>query len=180
MQLTSSFLGWQVDVSKLETIPKSIIIQAPHTSNWDFFVGIIAAKKSKIPFRFIIKDAWNIPIIGTILLKLGAIFINRSKSSGLTQRIAEAAKKMNQGHFIFTPEGTRSKVSKWKSGFYHIAHNAHMPIAIGYIDYKHKKIGIHDVFYPSGNIKADMATYRDFFNTVQPKHTKNYDPNWEI
>ena len=107
-----------------------------------------------------------------ILLNLGAIFINRSKSSGLTQRIAEAAKKMNHGHFIFTPEGTRSKVSKWKSGFYHIAHNAHIPIAIGYIDYKHKKIGIHDVFYPSGNINADMAQYRNFLIQSNPSIQK--------
>ena len=172
MQLRSSFFGWQVDVTKLEKVPKSVIIQAPHTSNWDFFVGIIAAKKSNIPFRFIIKDAWNIPIIGMILLNLGAIFINRSKSSGLTQRIAEAAKKMNHGHFIFTPEGTRSKVSKWKSGFYHIAHNAHIPIAIGYIDYKHKKIGIHDVFYPSGNINADMANTETFLTPSNPNTQK--------
>ncbi len=180
MKLITSFYQWKINIEPLNGIKKSIIIQAPHTSNWDFFLGVIAAKKTKIPFRFIIKNSWNTFPIGVILKSLGAIFIDRSKSTGLTQTIVDELKKINEGHVIFTPEGTRSKVNKWKSGFYHIADNAHIPIAVGFIDYNKKEIGINNVFYPTGDINKDLEPIREFYKKIHPKHTKNYDMNWHI
>ena len=174
------FFGWTIDAKKLDSLKKSIIIEAPHTSNWDFFLGILAALSINLKFKFIIKKEWNKPIIGSILIKLGAIFIDRSQKSGVTTTIIEMLNKLNEGHIIFTPEGTRSKVNKWKSGFYHIADNAHIPIAVGFIDYNKKEIGINNVFYPTGDINKDLEPIREFYKKIHPKHTKNYDMNWHI
>tara|TARA_A100001015_G_scaffold321464_1_gene452353 strand:+ start:3241 stop:3780 length:540 start_codon:yes stop_codon:yes gene_type:complete len=173
-------IGWRLDVNALKDIKKSIIIEAPHTSNWDFIIGIIAAKASNINFYFIIKKEWNIPVIGPLLANLGAIFIDRVNPSGVTSLIATKLKKMPNGHVIFTPEGTRSKVKKWKSGFYIIAKQAGIPISVAYVDYKEKKIGVDHTFIPSGNIKSDCKKLRDFYKTVTPKNSDNYDPNWII
>ncbi|MEK9727607.1 MAG: 1-acyl-sn-glycerol-3-phosphate acyltransferase, partial [Candidatus Margulisiibacteriota bacterium] len=156
------------------------IIQAPHTSNWDFILGIIAAKKTNLNFRFIIKNSWNIFIIGWALKRLGAIFIDRSKATGLTQQIIGELKKAESGHIVFTPEGTRSIVKKWKTGFYVVAHNAHIPIAVGYIDYKTKTIGINQLIYPTGDIKKDLTPIQRFYEKITPKNPTNYEPFWEI
>ena len=180
MKLFTSFFKWSVDVHHLKDVKKSVIIQAPHTSNWDFILGIIAAKKIGLKFKFIIKDSWNKPIIGDLLNYLGAIFIDRSKSTGLTQNIAKELKKIDVGHIIFTPEGTRSNVTKWKSGFYHVAYNAQIPISVGYIDYKEKKIGIASVFYPTGEMSKDLEDVRRFYSKVNAKHPNNYHSDWAI
>ena len=173
-------LGWTLDIHALSQIKKSIIIEAPHTSNWDFFIGILAAKASGIKFYFIIKKEWEKPILGVLLKKLGAIFIDRYQTTGLTNKITEIFKKMPEGHIIFTPEGTRSRVKKWKTGFYFVAHESHLPISVGYIDYKEKKVGIDHTFYPSGNIQDDCEKLRKFYQTIHPKNKKNYAPDWII
>ena len=176
----TTFFGWNVDISPLKDTKKAIIIEAPHTSNWDFFIGIYAALKLKLPFKFIIKNSWNIPIIGSILKGLGAIFIDRSKSSGLTKELSHQMKDIKNGYLVFTPEGTRSRVDKWKTGFYHIAINSNLPIAIGYIDYKTKKIGIHNIFYPTNNIQDDFNKIREFYKTISAKKPQNFNKNWYI
>ncbi len=175
-----SLIGWTLDVKALNNVKKSIIIEAPHTSNWDFIIGILAAKASKITFYFIIKKEWNLPILGHFLKKLGAIFVDRTQATGITTTIANKLKEMPNGHIIFTPEGTRSRVNKWKSGFYIIAKEANIPISIGYIDYKTKRIGIHNILSPTGNMALDCKKLREFYKTITPKNKKNYDPNWTI
>mgnify|MGYP001325130490 CR=1 FL=1 len=172
--------GWKLNINAIKSTPKSIIIAAPHTSNWDFIVGICAALASGIKFHFIIKKEWNKPIIGQLLLKLGAIFIDRSKPTGLTQQMVEKYRSMTDGHLIFTPEGTRSKVQKWKSGFYIIAHESQLPISVGYINYKNKTIGIDHTFYPTGNMVDDCKKLRTFYESITPKNKNNYNANWEI
>lgn len=173
-------LGWELDLDTFKEVEKSIIIEAPHTSNWDFFFGILAALQSDVNFYFIIKKEWNLPFLGSIFKKMGAIFIDRSKPTGLTMKITEKLKLMPNGHIIFTPEGTRSRVKKWKSGFYHIAIQSNLPISVGYIDYQKKKIGIHHIFYPSGDIEKDCEKLRSFYNSVTPKNKNNYTSNWVI
>ena len=175
-----TLFGWKVNVEKIKPVKKSIIIEAPHTSNWDFFIGIIAALSINLKFKFLIKKEWNKPIIGKLLSKLGAIFIDRSKKTGVTEEIASLLNQIEEGHIIFTPEGTRSKREKWKTGFYYIALNAQLPISIAYIDYKSKQLGIHDVIHPTGNINEDCNILRDFYKTITPKNKQNYEKNWKI
>jgi len=172
--------GWSVNIDAITTIKKSVIIQAPHTSNWDFVLGIMAALSTGIKFRFIIKKEWNKPIIGSLLQQLGAIFIDRSKSTGLTQQIIAQFKTMEEGHIIFTPEGTRSRVTQWKSGFYIIAHEAQLTISLAYIDYASKRIGIDHTLYPTGNMKEDGKKIRKFYQKISPKNGENFNPDWTI
>jgi len=176
----TNFFGWDVDITPLKDAQKAIIIEAPHTSNWDFFIGIYAALKLKLPFKFIIKNNWDIPIIGSILKYLGAIFIDRAKSSGLTKQLSHQMADIENGYLVFTPEGTRSRVNKWKTGFYHIAKNSKLPIAIAYIDYKTKKIGIHNIFYPTNNMQEDFNKIRAFYKTINAKKPQNFNENWNI
>jgi len=173
-------LGWSVNIDAIKTIKKSVIIEAPHTSNWDFILGIMAALSTGIKFRFIIKKEWNKPIIGYVLKQLGVIFIDRSKSTGLTQQIIAQFKTMEEGHIIFTPEGTRSRVNQWKSGFYITAHEAQLPISLAYIDYASKKIGIDHTLYPTGNMKKDGKKIKEFYQQISPKNPQNFNPNWTI
>lgn len=175
-----NIFGWSVNIDAIKTIKKSVIIEAPHTSNWDFVLGMMAAISTGIKFRFIIKKEWNKPILGSVLKQLGAIFIDRSKSIGLTQQIIAQFKTMDEGHIIFTPEGTRSRVKKWKSGFYTIAHEAQLPISVAYIDYASKRIGIDHTLYPSGNMKEDGKKIKDFYQQISPKHSQNFNPDWSI
>lgn len=176
----TSFFGWDVDLSPLKDTQKAIIIEAPHTSNWDFFIGIYAGLKLKLPFKFIIKNSWNMPIIGLILKGLGAIFIDRATSSGLTKELGYQMEKIKNGYLVFTPEGTRSRVNKWKTGFYHIAKNSKLPIAMAYIDYKTKKIGIHKIFYPTNNMQQDFNNIKEFYKTISAKKPQNFNKNWDI
>ena len=108
-------LGWRVHIEPILNVKKSVIIAAPHTSNWDFIIGILAAKACKIRVKFIIKRmefAHHWPY----LTLFGAIFVNRSKAQGVTASIIDTIKAMPEGHIVFTPEGTRSPVQKWRSG----------------------------------------------------------------
>ena len=173
-------LGWRVHIEPILNIKKSVIIAAPHTSNWDFIIGILAAKACKIRVKFIIKKEWNLPIIGLILRFFGAIFVNRSKAQGVTASIIDTIKAMPEGHIVFTPEGTRSPVQKWRSGFYHIAYNSHTPISVGYLNYTEKVIGIDHILYPSGNIASDCDVLRHFYKDIPSKHPENYISNWGI
>ena len=180
MKWLLKLFGWSIDITQIKSVKKSVIIEAPHTSNWDFIIGILAAISSEIKFHFIIKKEWDKPIIGSLLLGLGAIFINRSRASGLTQQIIEQFNKAKEGHIIFTPEGTRSRVNKWKTGFYTVAHEAKIPISVGYIDYKEKKIGIAYTFYPTGNMKDYCLKLKSFYETIHPKNNQNFQPDWSI
>jgi 1-acyl-sn-glycerol-3-phosphate acyltransferase len=173
-------LGWTMATKPLTHINKCIIIQAPHTSNWDAILGLIAAKKTGLFIKFIIKDTWDRPFIGPLLRSLGAIFVDRRQPNGLTQQLIDYLNSVKTGHIIFTPEGTRSKVKEWKTGFYYIAQQAGIPIALGYIDYQTKTIGIHSCNHPSGNIHKDIPPIRDFYRTITPKYLDQYDPNWTV
>ena len=100
---------------------------------------------------------------------LGAIPIDRSRSKNV---VAQTIQKFNQNKTMIltiAPEGTRSRVKKWKTGFYHIAHGANVPIALGFLDYQRKVGGIGPVIYPTGNIEADMQSIRVFYDGVTGK-----------
>jgi 1-acyl-sn-glycerol-3-phosphate acyltransferase len=151
-----TLMGWQTNTTNLLNVKKSILIVYPHTSNWDFIIGILSAYAQNIQIKFIIKKEWNIPLIGWVLKKMGAIFIDRSKSTGLTKKIVALIPSLPRGHIVFTPEGTRKKVDKWKTGFYYTALEAKLPISLAYINYKQKTAGILETFKPSGDYDTDL------------------------
>lgn len=171
--------GWKVTSTLPTSIRKCVIIAAPHTSNWDFVYAMGALKEMNIKTRFTIKKEWYKFPFRSLMKKLGALPIDRSvKSDGSRRGTVEAMVDLFDKHedllLLITPEGTRSRVEKWKTGFYYVALKAKVPIGLGFIDYAKKECGIRRLFYPTGNFKADMKTLMDFYKNFTPKYPENF------
>jgi len=144
-----------------------ITIAAPHTSNWDVFYAMGAAIIFDIKIYFSIKESWcRVPVIGKIILWMGAIPINRSsKGQGQVELIRKFVErhKGERIFFLFTPEGTRGKVEKWKTGFYHVAQDCGLPIFLAMVDYQDKISGVFHSYQLTNDkdqdIKAIQASY---------------------
>lgn len=153
---------------------KSVICVAPHTSNWDFFIGKLfynaVGKKSK----FLIKKEWFVFPLNFIFRSMGGISINRGKSSSTTEYMTKEFSRYDTFHLAITPEGTRKKTSEWKKGFYYIALRAGVPIQVAYIDYVKKEVGIKTHFYPTGNAEGDIMSIRAMYEGVKGFHKKNF------
>lgn len=157
-----SALGWHVDVS-LPNEKKFIIVGAPHTSNWDFIYFLLLMSSIRIKLHWIGKDTLFRWPVGGIMKRMGGIPVNRRSRNNFVTQIVESFQKYDELMIVITPEGTRSKTPYWKTGFYYIAVGAQVPIAMGFIDYPHKRIGIDRSFLPSGDIQADFETIREFY-----------------
>lgn len=146
------------------TVPtKSVICVAPHSSNWDFVIGKLYAWSMGINAGFLMKKSWFFFPLGTIFRAMGGIPINRSKKGSMVQQMIDEFDRQKIMHLAITPEGTRKLADTWKLGFYHIAAGAKVPILLSYIDYKQKEMGIHDVFYTSGNETEDLQYIFNFY-----------------
>ena len=134
--------GWKIKLEgDLENLDRCILVVAPHTSNWEFVLGILAYWKLGKPLKVIIKDTHTKAWYGWLIRKLGGIGINRSQRNNLVDFVTNLYKKESFS-LVITPEGTRSKVNKWRMGFYHMALGAQVPIVLGAGDYKDKIIYI--------------------------------------
>jgi 1-acyl-sn-glycerol-3-phosphate acyltransferase len=162
------FTGWK-PAGKRPCISKYVIIAAPHTSNWDFFYTICLAFILEIRPFIMMKDAWFRWPMGPFLRWLGAIPVDRSKSTHVVARSIQAFREQPRMVLVVPPSGTRSKVVYWKTGFYHIARGANVPIVLGYLDYRRKVGGIGPIVHPTGNMEADMKIIRDFYAGIARK-----------
>lgn len=167
--------GWKVD----QNIPKEksyIILVAPHTSNWDFIVGRLVIGSLRVPQRVLMKKEMFFFPLKYLLKALGAMPIDRKKSQKLVDYVVEKFAENENFVFSITPEGTRSYVQKWKTGFYHIAIKANVPLVMGKIDYKKKEAGLAKVIYPTGDFDKDFREIVDFLSGVTGKNPENYNP----
>lgn len=155
--------GWKVDIS-VPPVDKCVICVAPHTSNWDFILGLFAYHSIGRKANFLMKDFWFFFPLGYIIRALGGIPVHRSKGgTSLTQTVISDFNKATQLHLAVTPEGTRSRTEKWKTGFLYIAYGANVPIMLGVIDYSRRLVAINRIYYPEGNIDTDMKNIREFY-----------------
>lgn len=165
-------LGWKVKNSLPKDLKKCVIIAAPHTSNFDFFIGRIAYFYTGIKTYFLIKkESFNF-IMGPMLVAAGGIPVDRSKNTHLVERLVEMFKNNDSFFITIAPEGTRKLTNKWRKGFYHIALKANIPIALSYIDYKKKEGGYGPIITPSGNYEEDLKIIQDFYRNITPKYPK--------
>jgi len=140
--LLLKLLGWKVVLEgDLENLNRCVLIVAPHTDNIEYLLGNLVYWKYNKPLRVIIKDTHTKAWYGFIVKALGGIGINRSQRNNLVQFVTELFKKEDFS-LVICPEGTRSRVEKWKLGFYHMALSARVPIVFGGADFKTKKIHI--------------------------------------
>ncbi len=165
--------GWKAIVT-VEEPPKSVICVAPHTSNWDFLIGKLFYWSINRKSGFLMKKSWFFFPLGNLFRSMGGIPVDRSKRSSVTDTIASEFSKHEKFHVAITPEGTRSRVPKWKMGFYHIALKANVPIQLAFIDYQKKEMGITEIFYPTGNEEADIEKIRGFYKNINPKHPDRF------
>jgi len=170
-----NIMGWKI-IGKSKFPDKCIIISAPHTSNWDFFIARCYGYIVGLSVNYLAKKELFKPIIGSILKINGAIPVDRSSVNNLVDNIVLEFKNNNQFILGLSPEGTRSRVNKWKTGFYYIALKSEIPILFLKIDYKSKEIGVFNDFYPTGNFEQDMMFIQKEFNSFVGKHPANYNP----
>lgn len=155
------------------TEEKAVLVMAPHTSMMDFVIGKLVVMKYRRNCKFFIKkEAFSWFLIGPLLKKWGGIPINRVYKN---THVEDAVKEMDgskQLWIIITPEGTRRKVGKWKSGFYRIAVQAHVPILVSYIDYKKRIATIVAKVYPSGDYESDLKEIMSYTDGASGLHEK--------
>ena len=149
-------LGWSMRYKPLPG-PHGIIVVYPHTSNWDFFIGLLGKWALGLPFRWIGKESLFKGPLGGIMRYLGGMPVERGAPTGATARLAEQIHASDWCWLAITPEGTRGYRPHWRSGFYHLALAAKVPLVLVYIDYASKELGMVDSLRLSGDAAADMA-----------------------
>ncbi len=161
--------GWRTEIISPHT-SRYVMIGAPHTSNWDFFVILMLMTVESIPIRWLGKDSLFIWPLGVFMRSFGAIPVNRSERKNLVDQIIAKFDEHDELIIGLSPEGTRGKTSHWRTGFYYIALNADVPIVMAYIDYKNKICGLGPSIKPTGDIQADFKIIRKFYSGIVGKH----------
>ena len=165
--------GWRAE-GDLADLPKCVLVVAPHTSNWDFPVMLALATALRINATWMGKHTLFRPPLGWIMRRLGGLPINRSARHNVVEQAIQSFAKRDRLVLAILPEGTRKRTSYWKSGFYHVAVGAQVPIVLGYADFRRKVGGIGPVFMPSGDVDADMALIREFYSGVVGKRPDQF------
>jgi 1-acyl-sn-glycerol-3-phosphate acyltransferase len=164
--------GWQVHPDP-DLYPKMVLVAAPHTSNWDLPYTLATAFKYDIPISWVGKKTIFKWPFGNMMRALGGVSVDRSKRADTVQQLADAIKAApNRIFLVIAPEGTRDVVKDWKSGFYHIAVAAGVPIGLAFVDYKRKVTGIGKTIWPSGDYDTDLKIIHDYYRSVTPKFPK--------
>lgn len=165
-------LGWKLE-GFFPKIDKCVVIVAPHTSNWDFFLGLLVRRVLNEEFNFIAKKSlFNWPY-GWFFRWQGGMPIDRTKNNNFVDACTALIHKSPKIHFALAPEGTRSKVSKWKTGFYYIAKQAHVPIVMVCFDYGSKTVKISASTKPTANKEKDFENFAAFYKGAKGKVVRN-------
>ena len=167
-----SLTGWTTRGEPLDH-QRCVLIGAPHTSNWDFPLMLLVVLKLRLRVFWMGKHTLFPFPFGWLMKWLGGIPINRSASHNVVNETVRQYAEHDQLIVLIPPEGTRSKVTRWKTGFYHIANNANVPILLGYVDASKKEAGFADFFTPTGDLEQDMAEIREFYANKKGLRAEN-------
>lgn len=167
--------GWKVLGNLPPEASRSVFIAAPHTSNWDLPYTLMVAFVLRLNIHWMGKASiFRFPF-GGLMRWLGGIAVDRSKTNNLVAASAQAITQATGPlQLIVPPEGTRSKTRYWKTGFYHIAQTAQVPIVMAYMDYNRKISGLGPLLYPSGDLEADMLTVKAFYAHFKGKNATQF------
>ena len=173
-RLILKIAGWKVNVAVPE-FPKSIICVAPHTSNWDFILCELAIRSVNRHSGFLMKESWFFFPLGNIFKAMGGIPVSRKEKKGsLVEQIVEKYKNSERLTLAVTPEGTRKRTAKWRSGFLRIAEQADVPICLAYVDFGTKTIGMEDTFAPSGDIEKDLHDVKHYYKNFTGRYPDKF------
>ena len=178
-----NMMGWEIDNHWPLDLDQCVMIAAPHTSNWDALYARLALKALGVNVRLTIKDSYMKFPFGPFVRAMGGIGIDRRpKAAGEERRsMVEVMSDLFKTHpklvMLVTPEATRAKREQWKTGFYHVATTAGVPIALAYMDYTKKKCGVGKIVYPSGDMEKDMAEIMEFYSNINAKFPEKFSVN---
>ena len=161
--------GWQTQ-GTLPDIPKFVMIAAPHTSNWDFPLMMFIVFKLKGKLYWMGKDALFRKPFKHFFKWLGGIPIDRSRSNHVVEQMVDKFRETDTLILTIPPSGTRKMVRKWKSGFYHIAAGANVPVVLGFLDFKRKTGGVGPVIDITGDMEQDMQCIKAFYSDIEGKY----------
>jgi 1-acyl-sn-glycerol-3-phosphate acyltransferase len=167
--------GWRVLFRPLPG-PRGIAVVYPHTSNWDFMVGLFAKWALNLPFRWLAKDSLFKTPLGGWFRYLGGSPVDRSAPQGMIRAQAERMHAADWYWVGITPEATRSYRPHWKSGFYHLAMEAKVPLCLVYLDYPNKTVGVIDHLQLTGDQQADMAAIAAVYAGHRGRYPENEAP----
>lgn len=162
--------GWKL-VGKSPDLKKFLVIVAPHTSNWDFFVGYLCQAYLDFSPNFLAKkELFSIPVVGWFLKRIGGYPVNRSKKTNLVDQVVELYRTEEEFVMTVTPEGTRSYAPQWKTGFYRIAHKANVPIVKVAFDYATKTMIIEEPVFTRGEMEKEIEELKEYYRQFKGKH----------
>lgn len=169
-------LGWKVigniNISQ-DTIKKAVIIAAPHTHWYDFFIGILLRQVLHVKTNFVAKKELFKWPLGWYFRLVGGESLDRTSGQNKVEAIAKIFEDKDEFRLTLAPEGTRKKVEEWRTGFYYIAKEANVPIIMFTLDFANKQNKISEPFYPTNNIEADFKYIHNFYKDVVGKISEN-------
>lgn len=161
--------GWKFE-GEFPSKGQFVMAVGPHTSNWDFFIGMAAIMALKLKASFLAKHTIFIPPFAGIIRTLGGIPIERTQTHGVVEQMVEQFEQRETLILALAPEGTRSKVKEWKSGFLQIANQANVPVLLLYFDFKKKVVGFGPLIDISDDLDGEMKKVRAFYASITPRH----------
>ena len=164
--------GWRA-VLVPPPAPKGIIIVYPHTSNWDFIIGVLYRTGTGLPVRWLGKHTLFRWPAGRLLHRIGGIPIRRGQHSGFVTSVLAEYARQDWMWLVLAPEGTRSRTNHWKSGFYQIAVAAGLPVGLGFIDYATRTVGIETYMNLTENVDQDLDRIRAFYAGKRGRRPEN-------
>lgn len=168
--------GWRVEGALPPQAAKCVLIAAPHTSNWDLPYTLMTAFVLRLNPYWMGKHTIFRPPFGAVMRWLGGLAVRRDQSSNLVAASVAALREADGPvQLIVPPEGTRSKVRQWKTGFYYIAVGAQLPIQLAYMDYADKRAGLGPLFHPTGDIERDMAEIKAYYAGFRGRNAAQFD-----
>ena len=172
--------GWRVEFSGLPAL-QGVIMVYPHTSNWDFVIGVLAKWALGLELKFWGKDSlFKLPLFGAWMRWIGGIAVERSSAHGVvadTVAQVRAAQQRQQSFWLaLAPEGTRSRTEGWRSGAYHVAVQAGLPVGLAYFDFQHKRVNLTHFVQLCGRPERDFAHFAQYLAPVKGKHPELASP----
>ncbi len=176
-QLYLKLIGWKIGSRLDPSITKCVLVAAPHTSNYDYPICLATLLACGVRVRFLGKDSLFKFPLGVLMRASGGIPVDRSKHNNMVDAMIHMFQQNEELILMIPVEGTRSYVKEWKSGFYHTAMGAKVPIAMGYLDYGKKVAGFGDLFYPTGDYQEDLVEMQNFYRNFTAKHPEKSSLN---
>ena len=176
-KLLFKIYGWKLIGSVPSDVKKFVLIAAPHSTNFDFFLAMPTMWSLGVPGKFLIKKEHIETFYGFLIKWMGGIAVDRqNQNKDFTEQLKKTISESDEMALLFTPEGTRSKVKKWKSGFYRVAVACNLPILMSYPLHTKKEVHLGELYYPTGDFVTDFTYFEDYYRKSITEENAKFNP----